>query len=853
MIPLHLRISGFLSYRDPVNLDFSNFDYACISGHNGAGKSSLLDSITWALFGEARGKSSDIINLHPDVKAAEVTITFEHEGNTYRVQRTLPRNKSTILEFQVKTQDGWRPLTEKTTRDTQVRIEQTLRLDYDTFVNASFFLQGKADQFTQQNPGKRKEVLSNILGLEMWEEYKNRSAERRKLIEREVDGLEARLSEIDAELAEEDTRKARLTELEAMLGQLTATRTAQEAVLESIKMTVAALEQQRNLVDTLNASLKHSRSNLSGLQNRLAAREADRASYADLVDRAVEIEAKYQEWQQVRAELEKWDRTASEFHEYDKERVPLLERIAVERTRLEHEHDGLVEQSGVIEEQAPVIGGLEAELEKIRGLLAEAEEKAEFRAQLESQRNAGRERQAELKAENEALKTVMNQLKERIDTLKFAEGASCPLCGQQLSEEHRASTLQQLEEEGRQKGDQYRTNLSESSDLTKEISDTEANIRALISAENERVRFTGSMSQLTERLDILKTAAEQWKAVGQKRLKEVKKILEQEKYAPEEHKQIAKLDRELARLGYDATAHDELREKENELRSIEVEFSNLKSAREVSKQIDSEIGNLRSEISNREAEIAATEANYQTAKTSLEAAESGSPDLDEAERELFRLRENENRARSELGGARQRVEVLATQRTRKAQFSQERETLQKKIVQHKTLEKAFGKDGVPALLIEQALPQIEEKANELLDRLSDGQMSIRFVTQTEYKDKKRDDLRETLDIQISDSAGIRAYEMYSGGEAFRVNFAIRLALSEILAQRKGARLQTLVIDEGFGSQDTLGRQRLVEAINLVKDDFAKILVITHLDELKDAFPTRIEVEKTERGSMVKVY
>ena len=168
------------------------------------------------------------------------------------------------------------------------------------------------------------------------------------------------------------------------------------------------------------------------------------------------------------------------------------------------------------------------------------------------------------------------------------------------------------------------------------------------------------------------------------------------------------------------------------------------------------------------------------------------------------------------------------------------------------MERAFGKDGVPALLIEQSLPQIEMKANELLDRLSDGQMSIRFITQTEYKDKKRDDLRETLDIQISDSAGLRNYEMYSGGEAFRVNFAIRLALSEVLAQRKGARLQTLVIDEGFGSQDARGRQRLIEAINLVKDDFAKILVITHLDELKDVFPTRIEVEKTERGSTVQV-
>jgi exonuclease SbcC len=94
--------------------------------------------------------------------------------------------------------------------------------------------------------------------------------------------------------------------------------------------------------------------------------------------------------------------------------------------------------------------------------------------------------------------------------------------------------------------------------------------------------------------------------------------------------------------------------------------------------------------------------------------------------------------------------------------------------------------------------------------------------------------------------------MFSGGEAFRINFAIRLALSEVLAQRAGARLQTLVIDEGFGSQDALGRQRLIEAINLVRQDFAKILVVTHIDELKEAFPTRIEVEKTPHGSIAQV-
>jgi exonuclease SbcC len=124
------------------------------------------------------------------------------------------------------------------------------------------------------------------------------------------------------------------------------------------------------------------------------------------------------------------------------------------------------------------------------------------------------------------------------------------------------------------------------------------------------------------------------------------------------------------------------------------------------------------------------------------------------------------------------------------------------------------------------------------------------VTQREYKDSKREDLKETLDIQIRDQSGYRDYEMYSGGESFRINFAIRLALSHVLAQRAGARLQTLVIDEGFGSQDTVGRQRLIEAINLIRDDFEKILVITHVEQIKDAFSTQLLVEKTPQGSQV---
>ena len=165
MIPIKLTITGFLSYRETTELDFTLFDLACISGPNGAGKSSLLDAFTWVLFGQARKRDESLINLRSN--AAEVALVFEYEGNTYRVQRTLPRGKTSALEFQIREPrvENGKPLTGATLRNTQELIEHTLRLDYETFVNASFFLQGKADQFTQQKPTDRKRILSSILGL----------------------------------------------------------------------------------------------------------------------------------------------------------------------------------------------------------------------------------------------------------------------------------------------------------------------------------------------------------------------------------------------------------------------------------------------------------------------------------------------------------------------------------------------------------------------------------------------------------------------------------------------------------------------------------------------------------------
>jgi exonuclease SbcC len=128
-------------------------------------------------------------------------------------------------------------------------------------------------------------------------------------------------------------------------------------------------------------------------------------------------------------------------------------------------------------------------------------------------------------------------------------------------------------------------------------------------------------------------------------------------------------------------------------------------------------------------------------------------------------------------------------------------------------------------------------------------MNVKIETQRETQ---KGDTLETLDIKIADELGTRSYEMFSGGEAFRINFAVRIALSRLLARRAGARLPTLIIDEGFGTQDAAGIEKLKEAITSIQDDFEKIIVITHIEELRDAFPTRIDVVKEADGSKFSV-
>ncbi len=866
MIPVLLSLSGFLSYQKPTEIDFTLIDVACISGANGAGKSSIFDAITWAIFGIARKNDDTIIHTHPEVKAAEVALIFEYENNLYRIQRTRPKNATTRLEFHVAApetvpdpfdkenlaQIRWRSLTERTLKDTQAQIQKILRLDYETFINASFFLQGKADQFTTQTPTNRKKILSSVLGLEIWEEYKQRAIERRKAVETQIELFDRTLAEIERELSEEEARRTQLEHIETQLTKLQQQRKEQADRVVLYRQQIAAIEEQKRSLEDLQKQVEVTEKTALELADKLAERSKELQSYRELLKRSGQIEESYQRYQTLKSQLEAFERSLLSLMDLEKQLQALQTEINAERARLEQERDNLTEKQKRAATAAQNVLSLQAEVARIQEQYQVQEAELARCLQAEKEFQGLQQQINDLKGQNKHLMEEMKKLRSRIETLQ-AESieAACPLCGQPLSSDDRDQLVQNLEAEGKARKEDYLANQAQIAQWEARASSLQKQSQLRIQIEKSLRQLEGEREKLTAKLNSEKEILQEWEQKDALRLQAVQEQLRSDSFLPHLREQMAEIEAKILALGYDRQAHGAARQAESELRAVVEDYQNLLKAQAVIPPLTREIQELEKQQQSLQEQQENLLRAWLSAQALLEQAQKQAPDLLAAEKELKRLEEAESEMNRQLGAARQRVDVLKDLKKRAQKLRAERAEKADLVSRYKILERAFGKDGIPALLIEQALPQIEERANQILYRLSNGNMSLRFNTQVRYKDARRQDLRETLEIQISDANGNRDYELFSGGEAFRINFAIRLAISELLAHRAGARLQTLVIDEGFGSQDSQGRQQLIEAINRVRDQFAKILVITHLDELKDAFPNRLEVEKTPQGSVVR--
>lgn len=852
MIPLRLRLHNFMCYRDPEPLDFSGLHLACLSGDNGHGKSALLDAMTWALWGQARvNQADDLITLGE----TEMWVEFEFAlgGHRYRVYRARERRGKggkSVLELHVQEPSGaWRVLTEPTIRETEQRIVSLLRMDYDTFISSAYLKQGRADEFTLRSPAERKEILMEILGLSRYETYEKRAKERARSYKEEADRLEAQIAAIDEELAHEGQYESEVQTAQAQVIECSDRRRAAEDAHRERDAERQRLEAQQQRFQDTQRQIAHHEQELARIEQSLQRTVERLTADAALLAEEAAIEAGYAALRRAREAEQAHSARLARQVALERARVQAAEKVRQERQQLEVEVGKLEEKLAHLQGVAEQASSLAERLAQAQAALAQLEvEKAQL-DDLAAQLQALREENARLRAHSDALHKEGEELGKRIARLEGL-GAVCPTCNRPLDLSERDRVVSEFREQLEQKRAQYRTNQARLRELEQQINALEGQRRDLeASLHKRRGQAQREAARLESQLAEAQRAGEEIGAV-QGRLTALRTRLTTDDYAAEARAALARIEAELAAVGYDEEAHQAARQEILANEPFEERYRQLQFARERRADLEAQVEDLQARRQDRQQALADLRSQADALQQELGRLPQVERELAGLKAQLHRLVAEEQRARERLGAARQRLDACRAQRRRREELDRQREQLRQQQALYEELQVAFSKRGLPAMIIETAIPEIEVEANRLLQRMTDGRMALRLETQRETR--TTGEPRETLEIVLSDELGSRDYQLFSGGEAFRANIALRIALSKLLARRAGAALQTLIIDEGFGTQDAQGRERLVQAITSIQDDFERVLVITHIEELKDQFPARIEVVKTEAGSQIRV-
>jgi exonuclease SbcC len=840
-----------MSYGERVPpLDFTGIRLACLSGDNGNGKTALLDAMTWALFGETRASAEeDVIRLG----ASDVRVIFDFavDGVKYRIHKARGRRGGAVWELQIWQEDGTpRSLTGTNARETKAKIEQILRMDYRTFLASGYLAQGRADEFARATVADRKKVLADILDLSRFERLEQLAKDKR--VEAETRELDAtrEINSIDAELVNEDAYHAGLEDAQARLNEVTSGVEALHTEYDRLKAEVQLMEEreqkarewEERIVEAQDENARNERT-IGEMQSRIGQAEAILARKTQIEDAYYRFVGLSEKVKPLEEEYDEALRLQRRAQTLDKQIRDEYERVDRERYRLECEIQNLEAESQDAARYEDEIGRLDAEIS------AYGDPEAR-RVEAEKRRTASEEQLLKLREDHATLKAKADALQTRLSALTGSDAAECEYCGQPLPPNRRREAIQQAETEQKELTGKMAEVAGQGRDAKKEAERHRASAeeaqreqRTLNDMVSRRALAEQQRHRIEERTRQLPAVRRQFDGY-------VKRIANKD-YAHAEQEELVQVSARLEKLERVAEELNNVRAQLQRYRDAEREHLLLQQAAEVMETEPPKVAEIRGLIAKREEQIA--KARKLIIETRTKTA--NLPELRRQQDDLaFRLKDAQEAARAserDIGHYRACLDRCTKLRGEREVRERERLDAAAEKDRYKELVGAFGKKGVQALIIENALPELMNQANDLLGRMTSGAMQLQLVLQREAKTKGATPI-ETLDIIIADEMGTRPYEMYSGGEAFRINFALRVALSKLLARRAGAPLQTLILDEGFGTQDPRGREAITDALQSIADDFALVLVITHIEELKEAFPTRIEVVKGPGGSTFTV-
>jgi len=902
MIPHKLILKNFLSYGEELStIDFKEYGLICLSGKNGHGKSALLDAITWALWGQARkvagNTKADEGLLRLGQSRMMVSLEFSFNDRIYRVRREFAKSygkPQASLDFELFDDQANKfiSLTDKTIKATSEKIETLLGVDFETFINSAFIRQGQSNEFSRKSPKERKQILTTILGFSKYDELQQLALEKTRLCNEQKKVLELVQEQSKQELLKktivlEEQKKLdeQRVDLEKQNTVLLTKKENQEKELTKFITYVQLYENAKQELIKLDTMYGQSISSLILMKQKWqnAHRELLQLPSKDALEKErvtlFEQELQFRTQQSELLTLQQEVFVKKEQHQ--KELLACKEQLEKERyiqfVAVEQKRNELTK---VLETSQRIVGqkkqfetrlcGLKEQIGTIDILLETHQEFEKMYDAIKLQFEKRRTYYQVLVQRGNWARTEISEHKERKKKLLETEAASCPLCEQMVTIKRKQFLIESLDKELH--FFEYRvTRVAECIKKLKQLLIEQHEVLQKIDKESHERKAAliqkehFCKEQMLVEQELARIISEETSIATQVR------ILEQELV-------VIKVQAELFEKNYQVCimAQPKLMEYEQEIKALEVKQGLIAYDRLNHERTSKRLTFVQEQIAKiARVDILTTELQESRLKVSwycselkrfkidrkkltevIEEYQKSYIQYEELGKELTLIKEALQKTAEQGNAILTSYAVIKEQMTRFEVLSKEEKERDEKIKQldqeaaeYSFLGQAFGKNGIQALLIEEIIPEIEFEANKLLAKLTDNQAQI-FIES--LKDLKKGGVKETLDIQISDAAGIRPYEMFSGGEAFRIDFSLRIAISKLLARRAGTALQTLIIDEGFGSQDEEALSRMMDAIFAIQEDFARIIIVSHLAEMKDNFPIHFVVEKLAAGSVVTV-
>lgn len=834
MILKSIRMVNFKKYKK-ASITLTN-SMVGIFGNNGAGKSSLFEAVTWCLYGITQSmegregvKQQDLIRDGEEEMGVEVE--FLLGNHTYKVVRYLNTKRGVRSKLRI---DG--EVQAVKSREVTARIEQDLGLSVKGFISSSFIRQKELDLITSKIASERKKLVNSLFNLKIYEKFEESTKNKKKEKERELDFAKLQIGEKERILEQLPLLEEQLKELKEAVTIFESEYEKVKAQSENIKTQYATLEADYNRFIDLQSKVKIAEKDIENLSNILKERKSDLKTIEGASSKKEELKPEYDNFLKLKEKLSSLDKVKLVYDSKMKELQKLQTEITVTGKNLKERITEFKEEITGLKSEEEELKESRAILKTIREKISQLENVPQQREEETQKLDKIKEKEAELLAEKAQYKSRITDLQEELGEIQsIGIGAPCPKCKRPLEKEHLDELVAKYtreiaaNEKAKSKYESKEKHLVEMKNEldthVRELKKKEKDLNELRKEEQKYVKAEMRIEDIKKRIkDDENKIAE-----NEKRFKEL----------DERKNEVRNLEKEILNLGFDSSEYENLKEEVEKKTAIEVEM--IKLTERISKREDvlKSIEETKNKLIIQEKKMEELKTEFEKcAKIPEEFANIKKKRDQIVEKELEISREYTEK-KTQCNERIKELEKLHESEKELKKIKKSQKEIENMITIYAVLQDAFRQ--IPVQIQSRLRPRIRKETSELLNETTDGKYP--FI-----------DLKKDYSLTVYYDGEYYPISRFSGGENDLINLCLRVGISRVLlslsSQKSFARIQSLFLDECFGSFDIERRKNLLVALNQLRKYFAQIVLITHIEEIKEALPEAFFVEELEDGSSV---